>query len=497
MSKGTDRPGLGSLGSGAVTAAALVVQTGLAAVVGIVLAREFGRGPETDGFFAAYGVFVVLVLAATAIRLTVLPALARARSARRLGGETMGYALALAVVAVPGLLAVLLAAGPIAGLLTGDRSGLARDTAADALPWLVVAAVCQLYAGLAASALAALDDYRSAALGYALGSVVGLAFILLRVGPDGIDALPWGMALNGAVALAVPVAVLARRAAREEMPRAGARPTGVSPGRRLAELGRGVALPLALQAIYVVSIPFAARDGVGAVTSFGFAYLIVSAVVAVTASSIGLVTAVPLTRVGLDAAGAARHVVSASWISLAAVGASTGLFALAGASIVTSVLGPGYGADVGDELGRLIVVYSLWGAVAVGATVTFPLLFVAGGGAGLPLLAVGLVLVHVPVAALGQALGGLEGLALSLAATTALLFGAMLVRLGALRLAARGLAVAALVVIVRAVVAFVLPAVLLPPAAAAAVGLTVYVALIAVVKPAGLVSSWRYLRALA
>ncbi len=126
------------------------------------------------------------------------------------------------------------------------------------------------------------------------------------------------------------------------MPRTGARPTGASPGRRLAELGRGVALPLALQAIYVVSIPFAAREGVGAVTSFGFAYLIASAVVAVTASSIGLVTAVPLTRAGLDAAGVARHVVSASWIALAARRRRRpGVFALAGAPIVDQRARPG------------------------------------------------------------------------------------------------------------------------------------------------------------
>src|SRR5262249_45705597 len=84
VSKRTDGPGLGSLGSGAITAAALAVQSGLAAVVGVVLARKFGRGAETDGFFAAYGVFIVLALAGTAIRVTVLPPLARARDAGRL-----------------------------------------------------------------------------------------------------------------------------------------------------------------------------------------------------------------------------------------------------------------------------------------------------------------------------------------------------------------------------------------------------------------------------
>ena len=307
MSKGTGDAGLGSLGSGAITAAALAVQTGLAAVVGIVLAREFGRGPETDGFFAAYAVFAVLVLAATAIRLTVLPSLARARAARRLGAETTAYGLALTVVAVPALVAALVAAGPIAGLLTGQEGGLARDTAAEALPWMVLAAVGQLYAGLAASALAALDDYRSAAFGFAVGSIAGLGFILLRVEPDGIVALSWGMALNGAIALFVPALALAVRARREGMPGGAARPRGASAASRLAELGRGVALPLALQAIYLVSIPFSAREGVGAVTSFGYAYLVASALVAVTASSLGLVTAVPLTRSGLDAGRVARH----------------------------------------------------------------------------------------------------------------------------------------------------------------------------------------------
>ena len=116
---------------------------------------------------------------------------------------------------------------------------------------------------------------------------------------------------------------------------------------------------------------------------------------------------------------------------------------------------------------------------------TFPLLFVAGSGAGLPLLAVGLVLVHVPVAWLGQVLGGLEGLALALAATTALLLGAMLVRLGALAAAARGLAVAAAGDRGSVVAAFVPPGLLLGPLAAAA-GLALYAALLALVRPAGL-----------
>ena len=82
------RPGRrpsGALSSGAVTAAALAIQTGLAAVVGVIIGREFGRGAETDGFFAAYGVFIVLVLVANAARVVVLPRLAEPGRAARSG----------------------------------------------------------------------------------------------------------------------------------------------------------------------------------------------------------------------------------------------------------------------------------------------------------------------------------------------------------------------------------------------------------------------------
>lgn len=496
MSKGTASSGLGSLVSGAVTAAALAVQAGLAAVVGIVLAREFGRGPETDGFFAAYGVFIVLMLAATAIRVAVLPPLARARADRRLSGETASYALALAFVAAPMLLVAVVAAGPIAHVLTGDASGVARETAEEALPWMVAAALLQLYAGLAASALASLDDYVTPAVGFVVGSVIGLAYILLRVDAEGVVALPHGMALNGAIAVAVPAAALALRARGEEMPRAAVRPKRASFGGRLADMGRSVALPFAMQALVLICIPLAGREGVGAQTSFGYAYLLSAAVVGVTASSLGLVTSVPLTRVGLGPLVTARHVVSSSWLALAVIGATAGVFALAGEPIVRALLGDEYASDVGTELGRLVVLFSLWAVASIGFSVTFPLLFVAGRGKGLPALSIAIVAVHLPLAWAGQELAGLDGLAIALAITTWLTLVAMLARLGAVTMAVRGLVAAALVVAAIAAAAFVPPWVLLGPLAAAAAGLALYAILLAALRPPGLRAAWRYLRAL-
>jgi O-antigen/teichoic acid export membrane protein len=489
--------GLGSLATGAVTALAIAVQTGLAAVVGVVIARDVERGPETDGFFAAYGVFVVLALAATALRLVVLPPLARARVDRRLGQEAAAWAVALGAIAVPLLAIGVAAARPAAALLTGFGPDAAQVAARDALPLMVLAAVAQLFAGLAASTLAALDDYLTAAVSYILASVVGLGYIVVRIDTEGIDAVATGMALNGLIAVALPTVMLARRARSESMPRSAVRPAGRPLGERLVEAGRSISLPLALQAAYVICLPFAAREGVGSVTSFGYAYLAASALVAVTSSSLGLVTSVPLARIGLQPAGVARHVVSSSWLALLAVGAAAGVFALAGTVLVGAVLGDSYRADVGDELGRLIALLSPWMVFAIGFSVTLPLLFVQARTRGLLLASLCLVAIDVPFAWAGQVLAGLPGLSLGLAATTLVALVIMLHRLHAAVPTLSALARAAAGVGVLASVAFVPAALLFGPALSATVGLALYAASIALVRPAGLLGSWRYLRSLA
>jgi hypothetical protein len=489
--------GLGSLGSGAVTGLALAVQTIVAAIAGVIVARNFGYSAETDGFFAAYAVYIVVVLAASAIRVVVLPPLARAREERQLGSEVAAYAVTVALLAVPLLVIAIVAAEQVSSLLIGGGSEEARETAAALLPWIVLAGVLQLYAGLAASTLAALDDYTVAAAGYILGSVSGLVLILARVDADGIEAVAWGMALQGVIVVAVPVAVLVLRARSALMPMAALQPSEISFRSRLPNLGSGIAIAFALQAIYLVCVPLAGREGEGAQTSFGYAYLIASAVVAASASSLGLVTAVPLTRVGLDAARSARHIVASSWPALVAVGGAVGVFAVAGGTIVHALLGPAYGDDVGSELSRLVVALAPWAFVTVAISVTFPLVFVAGRTGKLPLLALGAFALHVPLAVVGQLTLGLEGLALALAATTAVVLVSALALLGALSVATRGLLVAALVVAAFAAGAFAAPALALgSTVAAAAIGAALYAGLLGAMRPAPLVAAWHYLRAL-
>lgn len=497
MSKRTAPAGLGSLATSAVTALAIAVQTGLAAVVGVVIARELGSTSQTDGFFAAYAVFIVLALAATAIRVTVLPPLARARAERRLSSETAAYGAAVGAVAAPLLLVAVVAARPIAEVLTAFGPDAAVDAAASALPWMVVAGLGQFTAGLLASALAALDDYVVPAIGFVVGSVSGLVLIVLRIGEDGTDAVAWGMALNAALATVVPAVWLWTRARRERMPVGAARASLRGAGRRLLELAAGSALPLALQAIYLVCVPLAAREGVGSVTSLNYAYLIAAAVVGVCASSIGLVTAVPLTRLGLDPRRIARHVEASSWPALLAVGATAGIFAVAGAEVTGRVLGSAYDEDVGAELGRLVVALAPYMVASVAISVTFPLVFVAGRGGRLPLIGLGVLAFHLPLAFAGQALAGLEGLAFALAVSTALAFAWMLALLDAVRSTFARLAVAVAVVGGCTLVGFVPAGALLGPAGGAVVGLALAAGALGILRPSGLTSAWHYLRELA
>src|SRR6266850_6748827 len=108
-----------ALRSGALTGLAQVVLALAAAGAGALLAHKFGRTAETDGFLGAYGVYLVLVLAAQAFRMVVVPDLTRAAAEGRLGGECRAYALAFLALAVPVSVLVAVFAKPLGQLLTG------------------------------------------------------------------------------------------------------------------------------------------------------------------------------------------------------------------------------------------------------------------------------------------------------------------------------------------------------------------------------------------
>jgi hypothetical protein len=473
-----------AVGSGLLTGLSTAAVSGSAAVAGAILSRKFGHGVKTDGFFAAYSVYIAIVLVANALRVVLLPRLARAELDGRLAREAWSWAAALAVPLAP--LAVFAIAGSdvLARALTG---GPKMHYAAELLPWLVPAAALQVLAGVAASALAALDDYGTAALGFSVGAVAGLVVIAARV-DHGVVAFGWGLLLNGVIALAVPGVVLVSR-------RGFAR-TERDVLARLGVLAEGVALPFALQGLYVIGTRFAQGLGNGPATIFSYAYLIAALLVAVTATSFALVSSVPLSRGELTSQRAGVHVVSASWLSLAVVGAAAGVFALAGERVARWVLGSHYGGGTGAELGRLVVYFAPWMVISIAVSVAFPLLFVRGRARWLPLLALGALAVHVLVEWAGRAAFGLSGIVAGMAVTTGAVLVGLLWSLGVVAVTLRGLAVAAVVCGGVAAAAFGVADAALAALPGAVLGLALYAATLGFWRPPGLRAAWSYARAL-
>jgi len=425
------------------------------------------------------------VLVATALRVVVLPRFARAHIAGTLGREVGSWCLALSIPLLP--IVVLTVAAPhlIARALTG--SAPAQHAAAVLLPWLIVGAVAQVYTAIAVSALAAYDDYGTAAGGYMAGSVAGLATIVL-LDDHGVIAFGWGPAVNGVVSLTVPLAALLVR-------RGLARPGRDVLG-RLRALVEGAALPFALQGLYLIGYRFTTGLATGSPTTFSYAYLISSLLVAVTATSIALVSSVPLARGELTAERSAQHVVSASWLSLSIIAGAAGVFSLAGARVARVALGSHYGGGTGSELGRLVAYLAPWMVASVALSVAFPLLFVRGSARRLPLLAIAALAVQVPIEWAGRSLLGLAGIAAGLALTTGAVLIVLLRALHAFRAASAGLLAAAAICGGVAACCFAAPRLVLGPVPAAALGLVLYAGVLAAWRPAGLRAAWTYARGL-
>jgi len=487
--------GQSAVRSGLVTSLSYVVLSVAGAVAGVYLAHKFGRNDETDGFMGAYGVYLVLVFGAQAFRMVVVPDLTRAAAERRLGGEFGGYAFAVLLVAVP--TSVIVAAFPefFGEVITGRLPHSSAVIAGDALKWIVPAAFLQLLAALAASALAARDSYAPAAAGFGLGGIAGLVVFVALADQHGLISLAWGLALNGAIAAGIPLVALLLHGGRAHHLRGS---VALGARRRLWRLAAGAACPLAVQALYLIALRFAAGTGEGNVTSLSYAYLLAATFVSATAFSLSLIAAAPLTRRGLDAESAAEHVVHAMWVSLALVGAGAGVVALVGGRVVAGLLGHAYTGAVGDELGQLVVYLSPWMVGSAAFSITYPLLFVTHRTRWLVPLAIGVVVVDIPISIAARAWGGLTGVALALGISTLLLVLGLMRALSPrmLVLSVVGLARLALIVGAATALAFGGASLLLSAVPAALLGLIVYAFLLLAVRQFGLADAWHYVRAL-
>jgi O-antigen/teichoic acid export membrane protein len=481
------------LRSGVLTGLSQVALSLAAAGAGALLAQKFGRTARTDGFLAAYAVYTLLVLAAQSFRMVVVPDLTRAAADDRLGGEFKAYAIAFLSLAIPVCVLVVVLARPLGDLVTGSLPAESAHVASDALEILVPAAFLQLFAALSASALAAIDSYGTAAVGFGASGLFGLALFALLAGPVGIVALAWALLVNAIIAVSVPIVGLVRKRAL-----AGPRPADVAVGRRLLGLLQGAAVPIALQGCYLLALRMAAKLGVGSVTSFTYAYLAASTLVGATGFALSVISSAPLTRRGVDSEAAGEHVVHAAWVSLSFVGAAAGVFALVGGKIIHLVLGDQYGGQVGRDLGRLVVYLSPWMIAWVGFVVTYPLVFVADRRRYLVPVGVTGFLAMIPLGLALRSLWGLPGIAVAVGISTLVIALGLMwaVDRRTLAIAVLGVLRLSLALGAASALAFGALSLALSPLPAALLGVVVYGLIVVSMRSLGLADAWTYIRGL-
>jgi putative peptidoglycan lipid II flippase len=257
------------------------------ALLAFFIAVIIGEGDETDGFLAAYAVYLTFVLFGSTLRVALVPLLGPTASGpqfRQTAATSVQRLLAVAGIAA---LALVVTAPLVGRVLVPGAPDDAKSAAALAIAILAVAAYCQIWAALLSAVLGAVRRFASSAVIYTAASAVavGLAVLLMALG--GI----WGAAvgvLGGALALlAGHIAYLQRF---DFFVRPALRPAARRETWKLAALAAGgAAVPVCFQLDVTISLA-TISDQANAVTAFSYAYFLTVLLTSVTGGVIGLVT---------------------------------------------------------------------------------------------------------------------------------------------------------------------------------------------------------------
>ena len=257
-------------------------------VLAVLVAVLVGSDARTDGFFAAYGIYALVVVFAQSARPTVVARLVEGET--RFGEFDRFLGGALLVIAAFALLVGPLG-GPLASLATGDLPDEARETARTALLLFLPAIAAQVLAALGAAMLGGLGDFATPGLAFTGGGVISIgAFAALEPGL-GIDGVAVALLIGSVLSLVLVTAGLVRHGWRPSraivpsiaaMARAGAVLVLASLAMPLAHLG------------YVIALGAAARLGEGVITAFTYGYMGLTFVFALVAGSVSMVIVGPL-----------------------------------------------------------------------------------------------------------------------------------------------------------------------------------------------------------
>jgi peptidoglycan biosynthesis protein MviN/MurJ (putative lipid II flippase) len=472
----------------ALTSVAQIATMVLGGVLAVLVAAEFGSNAQTDGFFAAYGVYALVILLAQSLRVSVVPRLMEGESTQAsFDAFNRFVAAVLLIFALFGVLFVALG-HPLAALLTGDAE--AQSTAQTALAILWFAAGFQLFAALAAAMLGVFGNFVLAAVAYAVGGITSIVSFLVLEGALGIDSLPVAVLIGAAVTATPPAVALLRAGWRPSL--AHVRNVRLA-ARRAGLLGLSSPPMVLMQAMYLISVVFVAQLEEGAVTIFSYAFFGLGILIALVASSIPIVFAAPLAATWDRDPESLRPHVDAVF--------RTGLMVLIPAIAAAWLLGDDIGrillAEFTDsevtETVRTFLVMSPATIAAEALAIPVTALFTLGRYRAMALLSVPVLVVYAGLSAAGYALDSIYAVA---AVLPICLFGfalgmlALLHGRGVWSVAAR-LGGEVLRLAIPAAACFAAPAAVFAQAgssaadvAAFAIGLGLYAALVALLMPA-------------
>ena len=269
----------------AITALAQVASMTLGATIALVILLRFGKNRETDGLFAAYGIYGVLVVIAQTFRTTIVARLVEGPS---LFAALDRYLGAIAVIFLGAAVPLVALGDPLSHLLIGHLGSTATHTARIALLVLWLAAGAQLASALLAAALAVREEFALPGGAYVTGGLVSIAALLGFAPLLGIQAVPLALCLGGATTVALMMLRLARLGYRPSL--SGVVPDGGSVARAGLLLWAAVGA-VSGQVAFVVTIGFAARLGAGAPTLYTYANFVFILFMAAIAGSMSIVLA--------------------------------------------------------------------------------------------------------------------------------------------------------------------------------------------------------------
>lgn len=387
------------------------------ALLGALIAARFGSDARTDGFFFANSVYAIALFVGQSLRTTSAAALIE--DPRR-NGPDLAAAVGWLTVVAGGLFAVLGAL--VVPAATADLPDAARTTAQQSLVILWPAAGLQMLGGLTAALLATRERYALAANAYAIGSAAAIVAFLALTPSAGITGVPFALLCGVLTTVTILVSGAARR---------GGLPTGrprLGPSLfRARQLLLGATALVSAQLVVTSSVAFAAATGEGAATTYSYAVMAVSALLAAAVTPVSVVFAPVVAREwDRRAASLGTSAVNAYRAGALLTAPLVAGLVLLGPPLARPLL-PALDEDTLDEVFGLALILSP--ALLTTLMATIPQLGVMARQrfGALAAVSLGVVGVHVTLSALTLLLGGgIRALAAMATVTSVLLAAAVL-----------------------------------------------------------------------